>query len=162
MELYQFILGIAGIILSDFLIRLLLIRTTKKQENVKADNAAIDGMKSATADLREDNTRLREQLEHERARNEQLEAQKDARINQLLDDKDLEREGRVTAEQGYCRHFGCVLREPAIGQGREWIEAHRNDPAMGVDYLPINQLLTKYGFDKRKKKEEANDDKTEN
>ena len=72
-------------------------------------------------------------------------------IDRLLDEKDLEREGRVAAEQGYCRHFGCVLREPAIGQGREWLESHKADPAMGADYLPINQLLMKYGQEKKTK-----------
>jgi hypothetical protein len=122
--------------------RLLFYKANSKKANAEADNLAIEGFKETVKSLTEDNNRLRSQND-----------QKDAKIERLLDDKDLEREGRVAAEQGYCRHFGCVLREPAIGQGREWLEAHRNDPAMGADYLPINQLMKKYGQDKKAKVE---------
>lgn len=121
----------------------------RKRQNNEADNVAIEGLKQANSDIRQDNTRLRELLEAERKRNAEAEEHKDAKIEQLYDEKNEEREGRVTAESGFCRHFGCACREPAIGQGREWIEAHKNEPALGVDYLPINQLMQKLG-DKRK------------
>ncbi|MBO4571184.1 MAG: hypothetical protein J5699_04595 [Bacteroidales bacterium] len=120
--------------------KLIFYGPNKKKANAEADNLAIEGFKETVKSLTEDNNRLRAQEEA-----------KDAKIDRLLDEKDLEREGRVAAEQGYCRHFGCVLREPAVGQGREWLEAHKADPAMGADYLPINQLLQKYGQEKKTK-----------
>lgn len=121
----------------------------RKKQNNEADNVAIKGLEEANQDLRQDNQRLREQLDKERSRNEDAESRKDKKIEELYDQKNEEREGRVTAESGFCRHFGCACREPAIGQGREWIEAHKEEPALGVDYLPINQLMLKLG-DKRK------------
>lgn len=127
----------------------------RKRQNNEADNVAITGLEQANKDLREDNNRLRGQLDRERTRNEEAEARKDAKIEQLYDEKNEEREGRVTAESGFCRHFGCACREPAIGQGREWIEAHKNEPALGVDYLPINQLMLKLG-ERRKAKQTEN------
>lgn len=131
--------------------RLLFYGPNKKKANAEADNLAIEGFKETVKSLTEDNNRLRAQYDKERETNAQREEAKDQKIDRLLDEKDLEREGRVAAEQGYCRHFGCVLREPAIGQGREWLESHKADPAMGADYLPINQLLMKYGQEKKTK-----------
>lgn len=122
----------------------------RKQKNNEADNIAIEGLKQANEDIRKDNARLRELLETERSRNAEAEAHKDAKIEKLYDEKNEEREGRVTAESGFCRHFGCMCREPAIGQGREWIEAHKDEPALGVDYLPINMLIKQYGERKKR------------
>lgn len=121
----------------------------RKRQNNEADNVAIEGLKQANSDIRQDNTRLRELLEAERKRNAEAEEHKDAKIEQLYDEKNEEREGRVTAESGFCSHFGCMCRKPAIGQGREWIEEHKNDPGLGVDYLPINMLMKQYGERKK-------------
>lgn len=147
------IIAIIGLIEVGALLPFFFIRVDKKKKNAEADNTAIEGYKSAVADLREDNARLRAQLiDQEKASAVKMDC-KDKRIAELFDEKDHEREGRVTAEQGYCRHFGCVMREPAIGQGREWLESHKGDPALGIDYLPINMLLKRYG---QLKKEEEN------
>ncbi|MCR5352402.1 MAG: hypothetical protein K6E35_07940, partial [Bacteroidales bacterium] len=53
-----------------------------------------------------------------------------------------------------CIHLGCALRRPAQGQGAEWLRDHKEDPALGVDYLPINQLIKVYGEEKRAKERE--------
>lgn len=127
----------------------------RKKQNNEADNVAIEGLKQANADIRQDNTRLRELLEQERKRNAEAEEHKDAKIEKLYDEKNIEREGRVTAESGFCCHFGCMCRKPAIGQGREWIEEHKDDPGLGVDYLPINMLIKQYGDRKKSGEFEA-------
>ena len=153
MDWTQLVLGILGILFGDFMLRILFLKVDKKQKNAEADNTAIEGYKAAVGDLRTDNARLRDELlEAKRKYGEELDL-KDKRIAELFDEKDREREGRVTAEQGYCRHFGCMLREPAVGQGREWLKSHKGDPVLGIDYLPINQLLKRYG--QLKKEEEC-------
>lgn len=53
-----------------------------------------------------------------------------------------------------CVHMGCGMRAPAAGRGDNWYHEHKNDPALGVDYLPVNQLLKMYGM---KKKSQNND-----
>lgn len=112
-----------------------------KLKNNEADNVAIEGLKQSNADLRADNQRLREQLDKERARNADAEARKDAKIEALYDEKNAEKEARVTAETGFCCHYGCACRKPAIGQGREWLAAHKDNPSLGVDFTPIDDLI---------------------
>lgn len=49
-----------------------------------------------------------------------------------------------------CKHMGCGAREPIPGQGRLWYEQHKDDISLGIDYLPINQIIRQYGERKRR------------
>ena len=109
------------------------LRATRKRANAEADNAAIDGLKSAISELRE--------MQEE---SETREEKKDALIAELqkaLADKRCE-----CTTKGYymCIHQGCVLRRPSIGRGREYYKAHEADVNFGADYTPVEELLEEY------------------
>lgn len=118
----------------------IFFRANKKKANAEADNLVIDGMEKTIAAL---SARVKA--------DEEAMERKDNKIEQLYDDKNTFREDLVSAQTLMCVHMGCVLRKPAQGQGAEWFERHKADPALGVDYLPINQLMRLYGDEKKTK-----------
>ena len=135
------VLGTFGVL--DFG-RILFFKERKKKEGSEADNIAIDGMEKTIASM-----------EKRMAADAEAMDKKDAKIESLYDEKNELREDLASAQTLMCIHMGCALRKPARGQGAEWLRDHKSDPALGVDYLPVNQLMKKYGREKAEKQEEA-------
>jgi len=71
--------------------------------------------------------------------------EKDRRFEELFVECQDIRSEATAAENFMCVHLGCGMRKPIHGQGRKWYATHREDFALGADYMPVNVLLKKYG-----------------
>lgn len=130
MDWTQIIVAIVGIVTLEGILKLILIKVTKKGkeiENVAAEVAAANAANNLMAE------QLNRSHETIKALNEQLEAKNDqiarltATVTALFDDM--------------CVHKGCRLRKPHQGQGALWYEKYREDPALGADYASIDTLI---------------------
>jgi len=130
--------------------RIIFFKANRKKANAEADNIAIEGLKNTI-----------ETLEGRVASDQASLERKDAKIEALYDEKNAYREDLASCQTLMCIHLGCALRRPAQGQGAEWLRDHKEDPALGVDYLPINQLIKEYGEEKRaREKDKAEGDES--
>ena len=141
-------LGIIAVI--DFG-RLLFFKQEKRQKNADAAKVELETARDA-------NTMLKEQLHDSRtesARKDEIIKEKDALIE--------EKSKQIAALHGtmsalfddMCIHKGCTLRKPHQGQGAQWYEKYREDPALGADYTPINTLLKLDRASRQKREREA-------
>lgn len=142
MDWTQIVIAILGIVGALDLGRILFFKANKKKANAEADNIVIEGMEKTIAAM---TSRIDS--------DEDAINRRDAKIEALYDEKNKLREDLASAQTLMCIHMGCAVRKPVRGQGAEWLRDHRDDPALGVDYLPINQLMKLYGDEKRAAKE---------
>jgi len=151
MDWTQIVVAILGIIGALDLGRFIFFRASRKKADAEADgavqandSAAVQTLKDAIAEL---STMNREYAKDKR--------DLDDKVDELLASITRKDETIATLLTMVCKHLGCTLREPVPGQGRVWYEANKGDISLGVDYLPINQLMTRYGERKRQAKEES-------
>lgn len=109
------------------------LRATRKKAGADADNAAIEGLNAAIAELRD--------MQSESDRRDEKKDKLIADLQKALADKRCE-----CTTKGYymCIHQGCVLRRPSLGRGKEYYKAHAADADFGADYTPIEKLLEEY------------------
>ena len=130
--------ALGGILGGGTLVALILIPQTKRKENLNNDSLAISALKDTLNEVRAENNRKDEIIE--RITGERDEARK------RYEDKCEE---SASAKSMLCVHMGCVLRDPALGQGDNYLKAHAGDPTLGADYTPVNQLLQRIGRKRR-------------
>ena len=128
------ITAVAGLLGGGTLVALILLPQTKRKENLNNDSLAIAALKDTLNEVRAENQR------------------KDEVIARISDERDEARkryedkcEESASAKSMLCVHMGCVLRDPALGQGDNYLKAHAGDPTLGADYTPVNQLLQRMG-----------------
>jgi len=138
--------ALGGILGGGTLVALILIPQTKRKENLNNDSLAISALKDTLNEVRAENNRKDEIIE--RITGERDEARK------RYEDKCEE---SASAKSMLCVHMGCVLRDPALGQGDNYLKAHAGDPTLGADYTPVNQLLQRIG--KKRKATETEEEK---
>lgn len=138
--------ALGGILGGGTLVALILIPQTKRKENLNNDSLAISALKDTLNEVRAENNRKDEIIE--RITGERDEARK------RYEDKCEE---SASAKSMLCVHMGCVLRDPALGQGDNYLKAHAGDPTLGADYTPVNQLLQRIG--KKRKATETKEEK---
>lgn len=114
----------------------------RKKEGIENESLAIEALKSTISELRLDNQRKDEIMSQYLLEREQFRLEREEKA-----------EENATVKNGLCVHWGCVLRHPGIGRGDSWYQDHKDSPALGGDFLPINQLMKNYG--QQKKKSEA-------
>lgn len=148
-----------------FIIGLYTIKSVKKEAEARAEQAKADAEKAKVeADtamlqpLRDTievlSNQLRESNERENAKDEliaHIREEKDSLHEQLIE----KTEENATIKQLLCVHGGCVVRKPIRGRGDNWYDTYKNDPSLGIDSLPINQLLREYGKIKEQVVKEA-------
>jgi len=141
-----------GFITGGGLITLITLGAQKKKANAEAEGmeeanaaVAVETLTKAIEQMSKANDNYAAQLSH---LNAELATQ-----HEVIHAKD---ESIATLQTILCKHMGCSLREPVSGQGRKWFEDNKEDISLGLDYLPINQLMTRYGA--KKKKEDAKND----
>lgn len=144
MDWTQIVIAALGLVGALDLGRVLFFKANKKKANAEADNVAIEGMEKTIAALEKRISDDADAMER-----------KDAKIEKMYDEKNALREDLASAQTMMCVHMGCAARKPAQGQGAEWLRDHKEDPSLGVDYLPINQLIKLYGKQKVEKEEKA-------
>lgn len=125
--------NLAALIGGGALSTLVTLRATRKKAGADADNAAIEGLKAAIAELRD--------MQAESARRDEKKDKLIADLQKALADKRCE-----CTTKGYymCIHQGCVLRRPSLGRGKEYYKAHAADADFGADYTSIEELLEEY------------------
>ena len=151
MDWTQIVVAVLGILGAADLGRFIFLRSSRKKADAEAegavqanDSAAVQTLKDAITELSRMN---REYAEDKRTL--------DDKVDELLATITRKDETIATLLTMVCKHLGCTLREPVPGQGRVWYEANKQDISLGVDYLPINQLMTRYGAEKKRRQEEA-------
>lgn len=129
-------------------------RAAKRKANAEAsqterqtDSIAIDALNKTIEALRDGDNNNKAIIE-----------KKDAKIEEQYNEKVDLRNENTACKLLMCIHLGCILREPIHGQGDTWYDGHKADPAIGADYLPINQLMKMYGKNKDSKTEENEKD----
>jgi len=124
---------LTGLLGGGALSTLATLRATRKKAGADADNAAIEGLKAAIAELRD--------MQSDSDRRDEKKDKLIAELQKALADKRCE-----CTTKGYymCIHQGCVLRRPSLGRGKEYYKAHESDTDFGADYTPVEELLDEY------------------
>lgn len=130
MDWTQVIVAIIGIVTLEGILKLILIKSTKKGKEIENVAAEVEAANAA-------NKLMAEQLERSHETIKELNSQMEAKNNQIA---------RLTATvtalfDDMCVHKGCRLRKPHQGQGALWYEKYREDPALGADYASIDTLI---------------------
>lgn len=128
------ITAVAGLLGGGTLVALILLPQTKRKENLNNDSLAIAALKDTLNEVRAENNRKDEVISR-------LSKEKDEALKRYED----KCEESASAKSMLCVHMGCVLRDPALGQGDNYLKAHAGDPTLGADYTPVNQLLQRMG-----------------
>lgn len=152
--LLQILMPLAGAVGGGGIVEILHWRSNKRKaaaEATKAEAEAgdtrIDAMSKLVDQMQEQEDKYIEQLNN-----------KDARIEEVLQQNIAIRSEATSAELLMCVNLGCPLRKPVQGQGKKWYEAHSDSPDIGANYTPINVLLKMYGDRKKRMIQEAEED----
>lgn len=152
--LLQILMPLAGAVGGGGIVELFHWRSNKRKaaaEATKAEAEAgdtrIDAMSKLVDQMQEQEDKYIEQLNN-----------KDARIEEVLQQNIAIRSEATSAELLMCVNLGCPLRKPVQGQGKKWYEAHSDSPDIGANYTPINVLLKMYGDRKKRMIQEAEED----
>lgn len=152
MNWQEIILAALGLFGTVDLGRIIFFNASKKKANAEAEGmeeanaaVAVETLTKAIEQMGKANDNYATQLSH---LNSELNGQ-----HELIHAKD---ESIATLQTLLCKHMGCSLREPVSGQGRKWFEDNKEEISLGLDYLPINQLMTRYG-EKKRREDSKND-----
>lgn len=151
MDWTQIVIAALGLVGVLDLGRLVFFKASRKKADAEADGAVQANDSAAVQTLKDAITEL-SRMNAEYAADKRTLDDKLDELHSIITSKD---ETIATLLTMVCKHLGCTLREPVPGQGRVWYEANKGDISLGVDYLPINQLMTRYGERKRQAKEEG-------
>jgi hypothetical protein len=150
----QILMPLAGAVGGGGIVELLHWRSNKRKaaaEATKAEAEAgdtrIDAMSKLVDQMQEQEDKYIEQLNN-----------KDARIEEVLQNNIALKSEATSAELLMCVNLGCPLRKPVQGQGKKWYEAHSDSPDIGANYTPINVLLKMYGDRKKRMIQEAGEE----
>jgi len=137
------IMALIGLVSGGGLMGLLTLKQKRKMGDVEVFLGNIEALKNIIEQLQLENKRKDELLtqygknREDHARRYEEKAEESAKLKTLM-----------------CVHLGCSLRDPLLGQGGDWMEQHRDDISLGVDYTPINVLMSRLGK-KRKTENES-------
>ena len=126
------------ILATGWLSRVYTLRESKKKAQGENRDQAISSLEKVIDSLTRSNSGKDEEIAALRT---QLEAEREGR--------EAVRNENTAVKMVMCVHMGCVGRKPGAGQGDLWYDQHKNDPALGVDYLPINRILLEAGMEEK-------------
>ena len=157
----QILMPLAGAVGGGGIVELLHWRSNKRKAAAEATKAEAEA-----GDTRIDAmSKLVDQMQEQEDKYIGLINDKDARIEEVLQQNIAIRSEATSAELLMCVNLGCPLRKPVQGQGKKWYETHQDDPNIGANYLPVNVLLKVYGKRKaallEEAEEEAKNDETQ-
>ena len=140
------ITSIVTFVFGGGLVGIVTIPQMRKKGDIENESLATETLRNTITELRVDNER------------------KDVKIAQLEDKNAItvgkyedKCEESATAKSMMCIHLGCSLRDPLLGQGDSWLETHKDDMSLSVDFLPVNVLMKRLG-EKRKAQKEQGDE----
>ena len=145
----EIILGILGLLGTIDLGRIVFIKAGKKKAEAEAESVehanestAVETLEKAIEQMSKTNESYAHTIEQLQANNDEEHARNIAKDESI-----------ATLQTLICKHMGCSLREPISGQGRKWFEDNKEDISLGLDFLPINQLMFRYGEKKRREEQ---------
>lgn len=141
----EIIIGVLGLFAAGDLLRLIFFRASRKEAEAKAEGVVQENDSAAVATLERAIEQMSKTNEAYAQMIENLRAERDAEHERNI----AKDESIATLQTLICKHMGCSIREPISGQGRKWFEENKEDISMGLDFLPINQLMRRYGDKKR-------------
>ena len=152
--LLQILMPLAGAVGGGGIVEILHWRSNKRKAAAEATKAEAEA-----GDTRIDAmSKLVDQMQEQEDKYIGLINNKDARIEEVLQQNIAIRSEATSAELLMCVNLGCPLRKPVQGQGKKWYEAHQDDPNIGANYLPVNVLLKMYGDRKKRMIQEAEEE----
>ena len=152
--LLQILMPLAGAVGGGGIVEILHWRSNKRKAAAEATKAEAEA-----GDTRIDAmSKLVDQMQEQEDKYIALINDKDARIEEVLQQNIAIRSEATSAELLMCVNLGCPLRKPVQGQGKKWYEAHSDSPDIGANYTPINVLLKMYGDRKKRMIQEAEED----
>lgn len=152
--LLQILMPLAGAVGGGGIVEILHWRSNKRKANAEATKAEAEA-----GDTRIDAmSKLVDQMQEQEDKYIELINNKDARIEEVLQQNIAIRSEATSAELLMCVNLGCPLRKPVQGQGKKWYEAHSDSPDIGANYTPINVLLKMYGDRKKRMIQEAEEE----
>lgn len=150
----QILMPLAGAVGGGGIVEILHWRSNKRKANAEATKAEAEA-----GDTRIDAmSKLVDQMQEQEDKYIELINNKDARIEEVLQQNIAIRSEATSAELLMCVNLGCPLRKPVQGQGKKWYEAHSDSPDIGANYTPINVLLKMYGDRKKRMIQEAGEE----
>ena len=149
--LLQILMPLAGAVGGGGIVEFLHWKANKRKANAEATKAEAEA-----GDTRIDAmSKLVDQMQEQEDKYIGLINDKDARIEEVLQQNIAIRSEATSAELLMFVNLGCPLRKPVQGQGKKWYEAHSDSPDIGANYTPINVLLKMYGDRKKRMIQEA-------
>lgn len=146
---------ILGIVVALFgglnIFQFIFLRITKKEYEAKAEQAQQEAKRIGVENEAKAVDTLKEVIDELRKGKDDLQEEVIKQGNLI----DKLRKNYYTAALHLCLHLGCALRQPVHGKGMNVIEKKSEDSELGVDFLPINMLLKKYGEQKEEMLERA-------
>lgn len=151
---------LATFILGGGLVAIVTVPSAIRKAKIENESLATGPLKETNAQLRAEIERIETKYQALEVKYEETVAKSEAKIQACVDRYENKCEESATAKSMMCVHLGCSLRDPLLGQGDSWLEAHRDDISLGVDYTPVNVLMKRLGAKRKaQEKEESNDAK---
>ena len=143
-------------ILGGGLVAIFTVPAAVKKAKIENESFAIEPLRQTNEQLRSEITRMEDRYATLETKYEAMVAKMEAKQADTTEKYENKCEECATAKNMMCVHLGCSLRDPMLGQGDAWYEAHKDNLSLGVDYTAVNVLMKRLG-DKRKRemKEDA-------
>ena len=144
-------------ILGGGLVAIFTVPAAIKKAKIENESFAIEPLRQTNEQLRGEITRMEERYASLETKYEEMVAKMEAKQAATTEKYENKCEECATAKNMMCVHLGCSLRDPMLGQGDAWYEAHKENISLGVDYTGVNVLMKRLG-EKRRRMAEAKDD----
>ena len=139
-------------ILGGGLVAIFTVPAAVKKAKIENESFAIEPLRQTNEQLRSEITRMEDRYATLETKYEAMVAKMEAKQADTTEKYENKCEECATAKNMMCVHLGCSLRDPMLGQGDAWYEAHKDNLSLGVDYTSVNVLMKRLG-DKRKREQ---------
>lgn len=145
-------------ILGGGLVAIFTVPAAIKKAKIENESFAIEPLRQTNEQLRGEITRMEERYASLETKYEEMVAKMEAKQAATTEKYENKCEECATAKNMMCVHLGCSLRDPMLGQGDAWYEAHKENISLGVDYTGVNVLMKRLGEKRRRMAETKEDD----
>ena len=150
MDLSSILTEVATFIIGGGLVAIFTVPAAVKKAKIENESIAIEPLRLTNEQLRHENERLSERNIALEEKYEAMVAKMEAKQAATTEKYENKCEECATAKNMMCVHLGCSLRDPMLGQGDAWYEAHKSDLSTAVDFTSVNVLMKNLG-EKRKR-----------
>lgn len=151
MDWTQIILALVGFIGGGGIVTLTTLKTKKGREEVKLLDEAmalihkLEDEKHVELKIKDERIETIEAAYSEKVA--KLEAQINSKVEKIMQLQQalFEKTNEcVTKGQFICVNMGCCLRCPAVGRGKLYFDAHKDDENFGANYYPTEELMSRH------------------